>query len=137
VQNVHPLFVHFPIALLLAAVALEVAWWLARRDWLRNSATVSLVLGTLGAIAAVITGLIASEAVKPADAAYSIVEAHESVAISVLCLAVVLTIRRLLNWDCRLSWLFLLAMLAMAGLVAWTGYLGGRLVFEFGVGTAL
>jgi uncharacterized membrane protein len=135
--NVHPLFVHFPVALLLTALALEVAWWIAKRDWLRNSATVTLTLGAVGAVAAVTTGLIASRAVGEADAAHAVVEAHESFAITVAALAVALAAVRLLKWDRGgLRWLFLVLLVALGGLLAWAAYLGGRLVYEFGVGTS-
>ena len=50
--NVHPLLVHFPIALLLAAVATDVAGWILRYNrWLRHVATFLYVVGTLTIVA--------------------------------------------------------------------------------------
>ena len=136
-QNVHPLFVHFPVALLLTALALEVVWWIARRKWLREGATVTLTLGAVGAVAAVITGLTAARAVGEADAAHVIVESHESFAIMATALAVALAAVRLLKWDRGgMRWLFLALLLATGVLLAWAAHLGGRLVYEFGVGTS-
>ena len=137
-QNVHPLFVHCPIALLLTALALEVVWWVLKRDWLRNSATVTLALGAAGAVAAVVTGLAAARAVEHDDAAHAIMEAHESVSIAVAAIAVALALVRFLRWDS--GWrrgLFLLVMLVLGALIIWGAHLGGRLVYEFGVGTSL
>jgi uncharacterized membrane protein len=137
-QNVHPLFVHFPIALLLTALALEVAWWIAKRDWLRNSATVTLTLGAAGAVAAAITGMMAGRAVGEADAAHAVVESHESFAVTVAALAVALAAVRLLRWDRGgMRWLFLVLLVALGVLLAWAAHLGGRLVYEFGVGASL
>jgi uncharacterized membrane protein len=52
----HPLVIHFPIALLAVALALELLGWL-RPSWnLGPTASWNLHLGFLGALAAVITG---------------------------------------------------------------------------------
>ena len=51
--NIHPLLVHFPIALLCAAAAVDVVGWAFRRNrQLRQLATLLYVLGTGGAIVA-------------------------------------------------------------------------------------
>ncbi|NIM04897.1 MAG: hypothetical protein GTO55_02990 [Armatimonadetes bacterium] len=46
-QNVHPMFVHFPIALLLGALFLEILAVLTKREALRTMATGALVLEPL------------------------------------------------------------------------------------------
>ncbi len=57
VGRVHPLLVHFPVALLIAAALVE-AWRMIRRqDFYSAGVPAFLRLGTAGAVAAVLTGL--------------------------------------------------------------------------------
>ena len=44
-QNLHPLVIHFPLALLMGAALLYVATWLLKREGLAHAAFVVLVLG--------------------------------------------------------------------------------------------
>jgi len=138
-QNSHPLFVHFPIALLLAALVLEVLAVISRRESLRNGATSCLVLGALAGLVAMITGLQAGESVPHLDAAHEIMETHEKLGIAVFILAAVLSIVRLLRWDriAAARAVFVAALAVAAALVLYGAYLGGEMVFQYGVGTAL
>jgi len=61
--NVHPLFVHFPIALLNGFLLMELLGAITDKRSLRSAATWMLYLGTLGAVVTVITGLIAESGV--------------------------------------------------------------------------
>src|ERR1700733_1259113 len=66
--NYHPMFVHFPIVLWLAALLFEIfAVWRAS-DELQRTASRLLYLGTLAATITVITGLAAQNSVAPAEA---------------------------------------------------------------------
>ena len=58
----HPMVTHFPLALLSASYLLDVLahWW----PKLRTSGWVLLILGTLGAIVAVLTGNVVGEAIR-------------------------------------------------------------------------
>ncbi len=73
-MNIHPLFVHFPIALLVLYSALELggyAWpWLRRQTWLFAVKAFLLFVGILGAIAALVTGGIAEDLVEGSARAY-------------------------------------------------------------------
>lgn len=138
-QNWHPAFVHFPIALLLAALVLEILAALSRKESLRHGATCCLVLGAVGGLAAMVTGLQAEETVRHSEAAHEIMETHEKLGIAVFILAAALSIVRLLGWDrtAAARAVFTLALAATVALVLYGGYLGGRMVYEFGVGTSL
>lgn len=79
-ENLHPLIVHFPIALLLTApvfLVLAGAWHSRRREML-TSALILTVLGTLGAAAATWTGDAAEDAAGGAPA--GLVHRHEELA---------------------------------------------------------
>ena len=87
--NNHPMFVHFPIALWLAALLFEVfAVWRAS-DELQRTASRLLYLGTLAAIITVITGLEAQNSVPPGEAQRA-VGIHETLMLIATSLAIAL-----------------------------------------------
>jgi uncharacterized membrane protein len=76
--NLHPLFVHFPIALWVGALVFEVvAVARASEDWHRT-ATRSLYLGTIAAVFAVMTGWWAQRSVPSWGAAHDVMSVHET-----------------------------------------------------------
>ena len=138
---VHPAVVHFPIALSLVAVLLDVVSRRHRARGLESGGAALMVLAALGSIAAVVTGNAAhDEAVVPAAAA-ALVARHEQVgelAMWLLCaLAAVRIALALKGWfKGSVAWIYLASAAVAAALVGYNGYLGGRMVFEHGVGTA-
>ena len=140
-QNFHPLFVHFPIALLLAAWLLTVLGMLLRRDGLHSIATWNLALGVLGAAAAVITGLRAEGHVLPHNfEIHEIMELHERCGIVVISAAALLLLWRAVRrraWPTqRQEQIGQAALLTFViGVLSYGAYLGGRMVYEYGVGT--
>ena len=141
--NAHPLIVHFPLALLCTAVALDFAAWALRRNQpLRQTATVLYVLGTVGAVAAYVTGRTASETVWLPGMAHALVAQHWDWALRTVWFFAVLAVTRvvLLRSSRGVPSHVVLATFALAGLVGLgllieTGDRGGRLVFQHGVGT--
>lgn len=136
-ESVHPLVVHFPIALLLTAILLDLAALALRRPALHRVALWNLALGTLGAAAAVWTGLRAAEIAKHTFAIHQVMELHRKLGIATLILggfavAWRLVVRDRLSRPWRVATLFI--MLAMTGTLIYGAHLGGRLVYEFGVG---
>jgi uncharacterized membrane protein len=142
--NIHPLLVHFPIALLSAAAAVDlVAWALRRHVFLRQGATLFYVLGTGGAIAAYVTGRAASQTVWLPGMAQAVVGEHWDWALRTVWFFAIVTVTRLvlLRPSRRGPGHALVAAFALAGLVGIgllleTGDRGGRLVYQHGVGTA-
>lgn len=140
--NVHPLVVHFPIALLLTAAGLDVAGWLLRCNRsLRFVATVLYVLGTLTLVAAYFTGRAAAATVWLPGMAHAAVKEHWDWAFRVVWFFGILTAGRLmLLWRLRAAPRpALVAALTLTGLLGVvllgeTGDRGGRLVYQHGVG---
>jgi uncharacterized membrane protein len=133
--------VHFPIALLLAAVLLDFVAVFTRREALAACAGVVLVLAALGAVGAVTTGLIADDVVEQAvdgSPAEKVVDLHETAALITTGLVLVLAVWRLALKFAQPAggrrWLYLGVLLAAAIMVAATGALGGRLTYDYGVG---
>jgi uncharacterized membrane protein len=136
-ESVHPLLIHFPIALLLAACVVDLLAVLAKRPGWHKIALWNLALGTLGAGAAVLTGLQAGEIAKHSFEIWQVMERHKKLEITTLVLAAVVTAWRLWKRDRLPTWartVTLTLMAAMATALTVGAHLGGRLVYEFGVG---
>ena len=138
----HPIAVHFPIALLLAGTA-AVLLWAARPSafWYRCAA-LGYLTGSLATIAAYFTGEAAEDAAEDVPIVEEIVDLHEEMAIWTLAaalvtlLAIVLVRPRLLSGSNDLPPPTLPARVAVsvlavtsAVLVAWTSHLGGLMVW--------
>ena len=74
--NIHPVVVHFPIALLVTAVGVDTVGWAFRHRSLRRVATVLYVLGAGATIAAYFTGRAAVQTVWLPGVAHAIVKEH-------------------------------------------------------------
>ena len=136
-QSLHPLVVHFPIALVLTGVAIDALALLMRRPSWHRVALWNLSLGTLGAGAAVLTGLQAQKVAKHSFEIWKVMELHERLGITTLVLGLMTVAWRLAHRDrlsVRARWVtFGLSVVMLASVTA-GAYLGGRLVYEFGVG---
>lgn len=133
----HPAVVHFPVALLVTATALETLAFFLRRPAMRRVALWNLSLGTLGAALAVLTGLEAEAVAKHSFEIWQVMDFHKRLGFVTLSLAAVVTAIRLIRRDQLPTWAraVVLAMMGtFTGSVIWGAYLGGRLVYEFGVG---
>jgi len=136
-ESVHPLVVHFPIALLLTAVLLDVLALGLKRPGLHAAALWNLWLGTIGAGVAVLTGRWAAEIAKHTFEIHQVMELHERLGIATLILGGLVVAWRLWKRDrlgrrARIATVGL--MFAIAGTLGYGAHLGGRLVYEFGVG---
>lgn len=136
-ESVHPLVIHFPIALLLAALLLDALALVFKWPPLHRVALWNLLLGTLGAGLAVWTGTQAAGIAKHSMEIHQVMELHRKLGIATLVLGLLIVGWRLLKRDhlaTRERILTLWVMLAMAGTLGFGAHLGGRLVYEFGVG---
>jgi uncharacterized membrane protein len=142
--NIHPLLVHFPIALLSAAIAVDLvgcACWCNKP--LRRAATLLYALGTVGAITAYLTGRAASQSIWLPGMAEPVLKEHWDWALRTVWFFTIVTVVRLvlLRPARREPAVALVAALALVGLVGLgllleTGDRGGRLVYQQGVGIA-
>jgi uncharacterized membrane protein len=153
-QALHPLIVHFPIALLLIAPLFVIAGAVLRSErgrWLLISALILMIAGTTGTFVARATGDAASKLIGSNPQVHLVLENHEelaettSLAFSVLSLtfaAIVFAPRFLPNVENRvvsslLPLAFLIFYSAGAVLLLNTAHNGGRLVHELGVHAAI
>lgn len=138
--NVHPLIVHFPIALVIAAVLADALGLVVRQRPYRVAAAALYAAAGVGAVAAFLTGNAAEETVMLAGEVVGAVNAHADWATWTVWTLGLYGLVRLgvAVWD-RQNRLVLHLPLAVLGLGAvflvWqTAERGARLVFEYGVG---
>jgi uncharacterized membrane protein len=135
---IHPMTVHFPIALLMVSLLFEAAGRLWHKDALRTAADWNWGLGVLGAAAAVATGAWAAGHTPHSDAAKDILEIHETMAWTVLISSAAILVWKLWakpEWHERFDPFILLFQIFVLGAMVFGANLGGRMVYEFGVGT--
>ncbi len=133
----HPLVVHFPLALLVSAAILEWCSLMFKRRELSRAAWWCQLLGTLMIGFAVVTGLISENALHITPQAMDVIDIHEELAFAVSASFAALLLWRLgarTNIPGKKPWLYLaLFGIAVVALIA-VGWFGGELVFQYGVG---
>jgi uncharacterized membrane protein len=145
--EVHPALVHFPIAFLLAGVALDLfVWWRLRRLesppevatgllFLKQLATGLLIAGVLTGGLALLTGFIAYVTVPLYKAnADILLNWHLGLTLSSLMLFAWVAFMRWLDWASSPTIVTRVAGLVAAVLLAAGAALGGHLVYRAGAG---
>jgi uncharacterized membrane protein len=135
-DNIHPLLVHFPIAFLSAFFALDLVGTLAKKPQWRSVASWFLYFGTVAALFTVIAGFIAANSVPHGQNVHDIMERHEHFGISVLSLAVVLSLWRMKSGSLirgGANSFFLILSALMCVLMMLGADLGGLMVYQYGV----
>ncbi|MFQ5735754.1 MAG: DUF2231 domain-containing protein [Thermodesulfobacteriota bacterium] len=136
--NVHPLFVHYPTALLSVFLLLEVLGALFKSEACTRAASWFLLFGTLGAIVAVAAGFRAAATVPHAHQVHDIMENHEHLGVAVLAMALLLSFWRLFARRSLLSGKVRLVYIIIAFVMFVTMTLGadfgGLMVYKYGVG---
>lgn len=140
IPNLHPLLVHFPIALIslsalfhVAAIAVPNKACAAHCTTLAHT---TLWLGALAALIAAFFGWQAFNSVNHDEAGHAAMLTHRAWALATLALSVLLA-----GWDiwrnkvdAPPAWWFAIAVIGAWGMVATTAWHGGELVFRHGLG---
>jgi uncharacterized membrane protein/mono/diheme cytochrome c family protein len=129
VGHSHPVLVHFPIALILAALLAELLFLVTRSPGLGGASAFCAVLGCLGAAASCVSGWIFADLEGYRDShAVMFVHRWGGIAATALsALAVLLLLRARKREGSRLP--YLLVLLLCAALVSLVGHYGGVLVY--------
>lgn len=144
ILNIHPLIVHFPIAILLLAFIMDIIQstsFLPKNWWNRRITTILYALGTVAAIAAYYTGTIAADTVFLPTEAQTILNNHADWALWTVWFFSIYTLIRI-----ALHWLkekeekpiqIIMILLALPGVyfLFLTGDNGAKMVYGYGVGT--
>ncbi len=141
-SNIHPLIIHFPIALLVIAVTADFAGLILKRYlWIKPAALWLYIFGALGTIGAYLTGKQAADIVYFPPSSYPVISTHADLALYTMLFFGIYALVRLFifwkKWDRSTVVSVILFIIAAAGLglVQQTAEHGGELVFRYGVGT--
>ena len=135
--RLHAMLNDLPAALLVVAVVFEALYVLSKKDGFRHASFWTLMAGTIGAAAAVLSGLQAEETIEHGTAIHEIMERHETLAFITLGVFAVLTGWRLVR-ERKMKMperqVALVLALVGAGVLYTTSKLGGELVFNHAAG---
>lgn len=137
---IHPMLVHFPIALLSVSVLCDFVAVRWHPQDCRTAGSFTLLLGLAGAAASVISGHFAEEAVEHSGVPEQVLEIHEKLGFAVFWLFAGLLGLRVLE---RLGWIkerpFLTLGFGLVGTVVLfvASYYGGSLVYDYGAGVVV
>jgi len=97
----------------------------------------NLALGAAGTVAAVLSGRMAEENAKHSFEIEQVLSLHEKIGYGVMALALTLAAVHLWRrgrWTARSRWVAWVLLAVTCGAMAFGAHLGGRLVYELGVG---
>ncbi len=137
--TIHPIFVHFPIALLLTATLISVLAVLfkSKREELKIVLYWILILGAISVLAALFSGLYEDERVVHDEAIHKIMEVHKLLGFIITTVFVLITIWFIIRKrKIRLRELTVMTLLLIgtSGVLVYSAYLGGEMVYEQGAG---
>lgn len=134
-EHLHPMLVHFPIALAIVGFVFELAYLLFKGEiCLSKAGTYLLILATVAAGVAWLSGYFLTG--EMAGTAGEVKESHELIATITTLLLISTSVIRLFmlktgNPNSPAKW-FSFALYGLAAIgVSITGFLGGSLVYEF------
>ena len=131
----HPKVIHFPIALFLSAMGMEVLSLIFKKDNLHRTALHMYILATVITPFVVLTGLQEAEHLH---LSHPILTIHRNFALltmwgSLVSLPVFWLAKK--KGEKVLRIIFIIFLLMLAVFVSIAGHNGGRMVYEYGVGT--
>lgn len=139
--NLHPLVIHFPIALLFAAGLVDAIGLLFKtKPMWKNAAFLLYILGALAAVGALFSGKQAADSVFLATEANAILTEHADLGHWVVYFfggyALIRAIVFFAKLDDRMGLRFMVFLIGLGGLalVWFTADHGGQLVYQYGVG---
>ena len=137
---IHPMVVHFPIALLITSVVFDVLAMRWRHKSFQDAGFYTLIAGLLGAAVAVLTGAMAEEVAEDKGIPESVLEIHEALGYATLLFFIgLLALRLLMRWKLikEIPALYLAMGVAGIMILSAAGYFGGSLVYDFGAGVSM
>ena len=136
-QNMHPILVHFPIAFLYAAAILYFLASIRASEGLKWTALWMLVLGALGAAAALASGLYAAPGLMVSvSVRHELLRHHKHLMVAASAVTGVLTVWAIAArpMPMRGRYVFLAGLIAVMGLIAAGADLGGEMVYGYNAG---
>lgn len=134
-SHLHPMLVHFPIALVMFGFIIELASLIIKKELcLPKLSLYLLVTGTLATIVTWLSGVLFTS--EMSGAAGSVKESHELFAFITMCLLIATSIMRLMltlgkKENSTLKWISFILYGIAAITVSITGFFGGTLVYNY------
>jgi uncharacterized membrane protein len=131
-NEIHPSLVHFPIAVMPVAIGADLIGHLTGSERLNDLGRALMPIAAAGAAISAVTGLIAQEEAQVSGEAADLLVTHRNVNISLTAVSALMAVWR---WGRREPGAGYLALgLAGLGAMGYSAYLGGKMVYEHGVG---
>jgi uncharacterized membrane protein len=138
-QNIHPVFVHFPLALLSAGILFDVLGYALKKPSLSNAGWWCFALGVIAAIVTVFTGMQAEKTVSLSQGAHEVLEQHEHFQIYSTVVLTGLLIWRSIKRGAlpNPAVVYLIVTAIAVGAILFGSHYGGQMVYQYGVGTSV
>jgi uncharacterized membrane protein len=135
----HPISVHFAIALFVIAVLLDVVGLIARKREYQRAAWINLAIAAFATVAAITLGFSAELALRPTHAMHQMLDVHKQLAFASLGAVLLLAAWRYalhgnLPRNTAALVLYVGISLAAVGAMTGAGYYGGEMVYGQGAG---
>lgn len=137
IEHIHPILVHFVIAPLIIAVAFDFVWLFKKNELFQKFSWYNLNVAAIFGVLSIITGLIAEENVIFSEVSKETFYSHENVSFIFIILLLIQALWRIgLNgkYPQKLLYVYYFVIITSLFSVIYTAYLGGKLVFEYGIG---
>lgn len=135
-KPVHPILVHFPIALLVLSVAADLVGFFTDNVSLRNTGWWALLGAAIGGVLTVAAGVYDMRRANLQEEVHERVHQHMKVGFALLAAIIGLTVWRWTFYTqpgLPVTAIYLDVALLTAGLAGFQGWLGGELVYTYGV----
>ncbi|MCK5571504.1 MAG: DUF2231 domain-containing protein [Bacteroidetes bacterium] len=135
--DLHPFLVHFPVALLVTSLILEILGFSRRFNELNRAGWWTQLFGSIGIVLAVLSGLLAGNNLTLGPGAQGSLDLHHQMAFASSAIFVVLLLWRIsakteIPRHTRTAYLFLYVLGVILLIVG--SWAGGVIVFQYGVG---
>ena len=137
--HIHPMLVHFPIALLIVGFVADITGLFVKKAYLTQAGFLLQILGVLGVVAALISGNLAGSGVSEEGILGQAIERHEEAAELTIWIAGIAAVYRIVlvilkKFESYWKTIGLIMYFASVMAVARTGYYGGELVYKHAAG---
>jgi uncharacterized membrane protein len=132
----HPIFVHFTIALTSASLVFDALGFFLGKTSLTNAGGWTLLGSAVMTLMTISSGLTSSSRAPVEEGeARSFLRAHMALGLIFFGLLVAVTFWRVSLWQKGqgVSWLYLISLAVVSLVMSMQGYLGGELVYRYGV----
>lgn len=133
--HIHPILVHFPIALFISALGLEALAIIFKKDSLQQASWTNFILAVLITPLTILTGWLEA---RHLHLSHKVADIHKIFAYWTFGTSLILAIGL---WMIKkrlprklFGHLFFISLILVVVLISISGYYGGRLVYEYGVG---